>query len=190
MGAYMGGEFIIPLGSPDCLADTHPKLTSHFNHNKIKLISNLCTQKDVSFVQQQNLTNLSSDHLALWSWEQLLVDILKVNQFKQLSSLHKAAVSCSADGARLGGAGLGFGTPGKLGRGWVVHGISAAALCMVWRMACCCSPWNGNLFPKTCYKMDNPNSGFTPCTPVFAHYTTARRWYFPRDVAKINNSEI
>ena len=27
-------------------------------------------------------------------------------------------------------------------------------------------------------------------TPVFSHFTTARRWYAPRDMAKINNSEI
>ena len=35
-----------------------------------------------------------------------------------------------------------------------------------------------------------PNSGFTPGTPVFAHYTSARRWYAPLDLAKVNNSEI
>ena len=29
-----------------------------------------------------------------------------------------------------------------------------------------------------------------PGTPVFSHYTTARRWYAPRDMAKTNNSEI
>ena len=29
-----------------------------------------------------------------------------------------------------------------------------------------------------------------PGTPVFAHYTSARRWYVPRDMAKVNNSEI
>ena len=27
-------------------------------------------------------------------------------------------------------------------------------------------------------------------TPVFAHYTSARRWYAPHDMAKVNNSEI
>ena len=27
-------------------------------------------------------------------------------------------------------------------------------------------------------------------TPVFAHYTSARRWYAPLDLAKVNNSEI
>ena len=32
-----------------------------------------------------------------------------------------AVVSYSADGARLGGAGLVSGTTGKLGRAWVVH---------------------------------------------------------------------
>ena len=35
-----------------------------------------------------------------------------------------------------------------------------------------------------------PNSGFTPGTPVFAHYTSARRWYAPHDLAEVNNSEI
>ena len=35
-----------------------------------------------------------------------------------------------------------------------------------------------------------PNSGFTLGTPVFAHYTSARRWYAPHDLAKINNIEI
>ena len=35
-----------------------------------------------------------------------------------------------------------------------------------------------------------PNSGFTPGTPVFSHYTSARRWYAPLDLAKVNNSEI
>ena len=34
------------------------------------------------------------------------------------------------------------------------------------------------------------NNGFTPGTPVFAHYTSARRWYAPHDLAKVNNSEI
>ena len=29
-----------------------------------------------------------------------------------------------------------------------------------------------------------------PGTPVFAHYTSARRWYAPHDLAKVNNSEI
>ena len=29
-----------------------------------------------------------------------------------------------------------------------------------------------------------------PGTPVFAHYTSARRWYAPRVLAKVNNSEI
>ena len=29
-----------------------------------------------------------------------------------------------------------------------------------------------------------------PGTPVFAHYTSARQWYAPLDLAKINNSEI
>ena len=33
-------------------------------------------------------------------------------------------------------------------------------------------------------------SGFTPGTPVFAHYTSARRWYAPPDSAKVNNIEI
>ena len=35
-----------------------------------------------------------------------------------------------------------------------------------------------------------PSSGFTLGTPIFAHYTSARRWYAPRDLAKVNNSEI
>ena len=38
--------------------------------------------------------------------------------------------------------------------------------------------------------MNTPNSGFTPGTPVFAHYISARRWYAPSDLAKVNNSEI
>ena len=29
-----------------------------------------------------------------------------------------------------------------------------------------------------------------PGTPVFTHYTSARRWYAPHDMAKINNSKI
>ena len=29
-----------------------------------------------------------------------------------------------------------------------------------------------------------------PGTLVFSHYTTARLWYAPRDMAKTNNSEI
>ena len=29
-----------------------------------------------------------------------------------------------------------------------------------------------------------------PGTLVFAYYTSARRWYAPRDLAKVNNSEI
>ena len=29
-----------------------------------------------------------------------------------------------------------------------------------------------------------------PGNPVFAHYTSARRWYAPHDLAKVNNSEI
>ena len=29
-----------------------------------------------------------------------------------------------------------------------------------------------------------------PGTPVFTHYTSARRWYAPRGLAKVNNSKI
>ena len=29
-----------------------------------------------------------------------------------------------------------------------------------------------------------------PGIPVFARYTSARRWYAPHDLAKVNNSEI
>ena len=36
-----------------------------------------------------------------------------------------AAVSCSADGPVLGGVGLGFGSMGKLGCAWLVHGVCA-----------------------------------------------------------------
>ena len=35
-----------------------------------------------------------------------------------------------------------------------------------------------------------PQAPFNPGTPVFAHYTSARRWYAPHDLAKVNNSEI
>ena len=35
-----------------------------------------------------------------------------------------------------------------------------------------------------------PYSGFSPGTPVFTHYTFARRWYAPHDMAMINNSKF
>ena len=47
------------------------------------------------------------------SW--LNVCMYKVSNFLYK---HAAAVSCSPDGAMLGGAGLGSGTTGKLGHAW------------------------------------------------------------------------
>ena len=46
----------------------------------------------------------------------------------------------------------------------------------------------GTKTTKTVYM--SKHSGFTPGTPVFAHYTSLRRWYAPHDLAKENNSEI
>ena len=40
------------------------------------------------------------------------------------------------------------------------------------------------------WKVNNPYSGFSPGTPVFTHYTTARQWCAPHDMAKINDSKI
>ena len=43
------------------------------------------------------------------------------------------------------------------------------------------------------FEHDQKNNSFepdNPCTLVFAHYTSARRWYAPHELAKVNNSEI
>ena len=45
--------------------------------------------------------------------------------------IRPAAVSCSATGHRLGGAGLGFWFTGKLGCAWVVHGMIHGCMVVV-----------------------------------------------------------
>ena len=55
---------------------------------------------------------------------------------------------------------------------------------------------NTSKLVKCCVKIHHktaskiPNSGFTPGTPVFAHYTTTRRWYAPHDLAKVNTCRL
>ena len=83
------------------------------------------------------------------TWSELATKLLKLNSI--------AAVSCSPDAYRLGGAGFGFGMTGKLGRAWCrcmggawVHGYLVAWVggwqLYVGGVLLLGGPWNDKIF--------------------------------------------